>query len=159
MIFNTNVLPNNTESNDGFFRRFLLIHFDQTIPEDERDPMLAGFIVENELSGVFNWVLSGLKRLLSQKGFSPCPSIDNALKEYKKNSDSVNLFLEDAQYVKSTDSTISLKVLYSSYKDFCKDTGYQSCSVKSFSERLKTNNGVVVERKSSGRVAYLTKVV
>ena len=99
----------------------------------------------------------------SKSFIPPCyvwdSKIENALKEYRKNSDSVNLFLEDGQYIKSIESIISLKALYASYKDFCKDSGYQICSLKSFSERLKTNNGYVIERKANGRVVYITKTI
>jgi putative DNA primase/helicase len=39
-IFNSNTLPKNVEHNEAFFRRFIIIPFEQTIPEDKRDSQL-----------------------------------------------------------------------------------------------------------------------
>ncbi|OGV31935.1 MAG: hypothetical protein A3E88_07330 [Legionellales bacterium RIFCSPHIGHO2_12_FULL_35_11] len=44
----------------AYFRRFLIIPFQVTIPEAEQDKQLAQKIIKSELSGVFNWVLQGL---------------------------------------------------------------------------------------------------
>lgn len=70
LIFNCNELPREVEQTMAFFRRFLIIPFDVTIPEEKQDKQLAQKIIKNELSGVFNWVLEGLKRLLLQKQFT-----------------------------------------------------------------------------------------
>lgn len=70
LIFNCNQLPREVEQTMAFFRRFLIIPFDVTIPEEKQDKQLAQKIIKNELSGVFNWVLEGLKRLLLQKQFT-----------------------------------------------------------------------------------------
>jgi putative DNA primase/helicase len=69
LIFNCNELPKDVEQTEAYFRRFLIIPFNVTIPEHEQDKELAKKIIDNELSGVFNWVLSGLKRLLMQQRF------------------------------------------------------------------------------------------
>ena len=155
-MFNTNVLPKDVEHNPGFFRRFIIIVFDQTISEEEKDTGLPEFIIKNELPGVFNWVLNGLNRLLSNGDFTKCSAIINALEDFKKTSDSVNLFLDDGGYEKTADNPTSLKSLYLQYSNYCKDSGYTACSLKSFSERLK-NYGYEIIRKSSGRYVYVTK--
>jgi putative DNA primase/helicase len=67
LIFNCNELPKDVEHTNAYFRRFLIIPFDVTIPEHEQDKNLHAKIIEKELSGVFNWVLQGLNRLLEQK--------------------------------------------------------------------------------------------
>lgn len=157
-IFNTNVLPKDVEHNPGFFRRFIIIHFDQTIGPAEKDVNLANYIIENELPGVFNWVLDGLNRLLAQKDFTKSDMIENAVAEFKKNSDSVSLFLEDGNFVLSTVKFTSLKSLYSLYRLYCTESGYTACSAKAFSERLKIY-GYNIERKSPGRIIYLEKKI
>jgi putative DNA primase/helicase len=67
LIFNCNELPKDVEHTNAYFRRFLIIPFDVTIPPQEQDKNLHTKIIEKELSGVFNWVLQGLNRLLEQK--------------------------------------------------------------------------------------------
>ena len=155
-IFNTNTLPKDVEHNEAFFRRFILINFNVTIPEDQRDTELANKIISNELPGVFNWVLEGLKRLLANGNFTFSPTIDQAVKQYRLQSDTVHLFLDDNEFVASTDKEIALKELYTGYKNYCSDSGFKQASVKTFSERIR-NLGYDVTRKSGGNVVGIMK--
>ena len=68
LIFNCNELPRGNEFTDAYFRRFLIVPFDVTIPPEEQIKDLHSQIIENKLAGVFNWVLRGLARLLKQNG-------------------------------------------------------------------------------------------
>lgn len=156
MMFNTNLLPKDIENNIGFFRRFIIIHFDQFISEEEKDPNLANSIVTNELPGVFNWILEGLRRLLEQGDFTKSASIENMIEEFKLSSDSVKMFLEDGNYSPCPEKFANLKDLYSYYRDYCKDSGYIACSLKTFSERLRSHH-YLVQRKSHGRIVYIDK--
>jgi putative DNA primase/helicase len=156
MVFNTNVLPNDIENNSGFFRRFIIVDFDQTIQNEEKNPMLANEIIREELPGVFNWILEGLERLLEQGDFTKCIACINTVERYRKDSDSVALFLEENNYVSSMDDILSLQILYKQYKDFCIDFKYNTCSYKSFSARLKSN-GYNITRQSSGRIVGIKK--
>ena len=155
-IFNTNQLPRDVEQNEAFFRRFLLVHFGITIPEERRDPDLAKKIISEELPGIFNWVLEGLDRLLENKNFTKSPSIDYALEDYKKKSDSVHLFLEDKGYIKSAEKDIFVQSIYLEYKEYCSEFGYKACSLKVFTERLRTI-GFTIHRITRGNVVNITK--
>lgn len=156
LIFNCNELPKEVEQTHAFFRRFLIVPFDVTIPEEEQNKELAKEIINEELTGVFNWVLEGLKRLLKQKNFTNSDAVNNQLKQYKKNSDSVLMFLDDENYIKSKSEFISLKEMFALYKSYCNETGFYNCSIKVFSERLK-NNGYHTERKNYGIIVYIEK--
>jgi putative DNA primase/helicase len=158
LVFNTNELPRDTEHNEAFFRRFLIVHFAVTIPEDERDPTLANKIIATELPGVFNWVLDGLKRLLLQKKFTYSEAIETMGKTYRQQSDSVQLFLADENFEKDPNASYRLKQLYDEYKAYCQDYGYKSCSLKTLSERLK-NLDYEITRKSFGNVVGIIKVL
>ena len=157
-IFNTNVLPADVENNPGFFRRFIIIEFDQTISDEEKNPMLANEIIQDELPGVFNWILDGLNRLLEQGDFSKCAAAINAIETYRKESDSVALFLDDGCFKPSIDDRLSLLDFYTKYKDFCKDSNYACCSSKVFSTRLKVY-GYEITRISAGRLVGVKKVL
>lgn len=155
-MFNTNNLPRDVEQNEAFFRRFLLVHFGITIPEDRRDPELAKRIISNELPGIFNWVLEGLDRLLKNKKFTNSVSIDNALLDYRRKSDSVHLFLDDKAYVKSVEKEVFVQIIYLEYKEYCSEFGYKSCSLKVFTERLRTI-GFSIRRITKGNVVNISK--
>lgn len=157
-IFNCNELPRDIEQTNAFFRRFLIIPFDVIIAPEKQDHELAKKIIKNELSGVFNWVLAGLARLLTQKEFSACKASDTALKKYQVESDSVQLFLFEEGYIASNQSYTYLKDIYQEYCSYCKLGNYRVCSNKIFVERLK-NNSILLERKRNGNIVYVEKKV
>lgn len=152
-IFNCNELPTDVEQTHAFFRRFIIIPFDVTIPEEEQDPELPQKIIRSELSGVFNWILKGLNRLLSQKKFSESEIVRKQLEDYKNQSDSVRIFLDDLEYRPSDTHTIPQHDLYLRYKSYCKDFGYFPCSNRVFGRRLK-NAGFITKRISAGNIVY-----
>ena len=151
MIFNTNELPRDVEQNAAFFRRFLILGFDQTIPENERDPELAKKIIAEELPGIFIWAIYGMQRLLEQKGFTYSEKATKAVEDYRKQSDSVAMFMSELTYEPGHKNKITLKELYSDYKSFCVEYGNKSVSNTNFSQRLK-RLGFTVYRGSYGNV-------
>tara|TARA_B110000914_G_C15518216_1_gene475090 strand:+ start:2763 stop:4397 length:1635 start_codon:yes stop_codon:yes gene_type:complete len=153
LIFNCNDLPKDVEHTSAFFRRFLIIGFDITIPEDKQDKELANKIIHNELSGVFNWILQGLDRLLKQKKFSKCDAVDNARSNYEKQSDSVKMFIEDFEYTTSNEYT-TISQLYREYKGFCIEDGFRPVNKSNFMKRLQ-HFKILVNRISIGNVAYV----
>jgi len=156
LIFNCNELPSDVEHTNAFFRRFMIIPFDKTIPESKQDKELAIKIIQTELSGVFNWVLEGLQRLLRQREFTYSDAVEFQNQQYRLESDSVQMFLNESNYKTSVEIYIGLSELYSKYKGFCGDDGYYPVSKRKFSKRLK-NSGIQVKRRSSGNVVYLKK--
>lgn len=156
IMFNTNELPTNIEYNNGFFRRFIIIPFKVTIPESEQDKTLANQIIEEELSGVLNWVLEGLDRLMKKQEFTQCDLINETLAEFKTQQDPVSLYLEDieAKIVDHNEHNISLKNLYSNFSDYCKRFGYKQLSLVAFSKRIQ-QIGYNVIRRSEGRFVGL----
>lgn len=153
LIFNTNELPKDVEQNEAFFRRFLIVPFNVTIPKEERDSTLPTRIIESELAGVFNWALEGLKRLLEQKQFTSSKAVEEAVRQYKEESDTIFMFLVEYDCSPSMESFISLKEFYSKYQGYCFEYGFHYCSSRTFSERLKAY-GYHVERKNFGNAVY-----
>jgi putative DNA primase/helicase len=156
LCFNCNELPKDVEHTEAYFRRFLIIPFDVTIPEDERNPQLAQEIIQSELSGVFNWILEGLSRLMAQGNFSKCEAIKQQIVNYKTQSDSVYLFLEDEGYQKSDSKWCLLKEMYPEYKSFCMNDGYRPVSKSNFKKRLESF-GYLIERRNVGWAVYAAK--
>lgn len=152
LMFNCNELPKDTEQTHAFFRRFLIVPFDVVIPEGEQNKNLHSNIIESELSGVFNWILSGLKRLLNNGKFSECKASEQALNKYRHESDNVSLFVEEWDYIKVTNKKefLPLGQLYENYQIFCKDSGYRSLTKNNFSKRLQ-NLKFKKERGTAGK--------
>ncbi|RUA27361.1 MAG: DNA primase [Bacteroidetes bacterium] len=152
LIFNCNELPKDVEHTEAYFRRFLIIPFDVTIPPHEQDKNLHTKIIEKELSGVFNWVLEGLKRLLDQENFSVCEAAQQAIEQYKVESNSVQMFLNENEYKSSAENYRLIKDLYPEYKAFCIEDGMIPFKKSNFIKQLKAL-GFVLDRVSQNKLA------
>jgi putative DNA primase/helicase len=149
LMFNTNELPKIVENDRAYFRRLLIIPFEVEIPPAEQDVRLSKKIIKNELPGVLNWVIEGLKRLLINEGFTDSKIIDEKINDYKQNSDTVILFMTDNNIEKDLNSNIRLLDIYNDYKDYCNENNYKPYSNRRFRKHLE-DIGVVSFRGSDG---------
>jgi len=125
-----------TERTYGYFRRWLLFPFQVTIPEEEQDINLVNKL-SDELSGIMNWVLEGLKRLTTSKTFTNSPACVTALSEYRKRTNSALMFLSERCELSEMEIT-KLKDLYQEYVKYCNAEGIQcKLSKRSFKDSLE----------------------
>lgn len=157
-IVNVNELPRVTEHTVGYFRRILIIPFEQHIPEAEQDKQLAKKIIQAELSGVLNWILEGLQRLLKNKNYTYCEKSEKALMRYKLDADNVGMFLDESGYKPHPEFYELETPLYHDYVAFCQKDGYKSMSKASFRRRFESK-GVKVQRLNEGGYKiYVSKI-
>lgn len=133
LIASFNVMPR-AEVTGAFYRRLIIMPFLVTITEDKADRDLPKKLCK-ELPGILNWVLEGLKRLLSNKAFTISPMCEKAMMEYKLQSDSVRLFqLERLQmdYPYQAEGNM----LYQEYKKYCFDSELKPVGKQTFYKRL-----------------------
>lgn len=78
-------------TDDGIWRRVLLVPFEVQIPEAERDPQL-GERLWDERAGILNWLADGLMDFL-EAGLAPPEAVQAATQEYREESDPVGVFL------------------------------------------------------------------
>lgn len=156
LIFNCNELPKEVEQSNAYFRRFIIIPFVVTIPESDQDKELHKNIISIELSGVFNWILDGLNRLLLNKKFTESVAIKVAVDQFKAESDSVRQFLDDRFLIPHSTLTKLIKDLYIDYRCFCNEDGMPPVKKTNFIKRLKVL-GFIVERINIGNVVYAGK--
>ncbi len=149
-MFNANVLPQTVERTNAFFRRFLIIPYNYIIPENERDPELHTKIISTELSGILNWVIEGLERLLQNRKFTESQISNDALEQYKNETNIVKLFLDDEGYIPDNIETLTSKFLYSRYSDWFQLNGFKRVNEMIFSKDI-TALGFVRYRTSRER--------
>lgn len=116
VIMATNEFPR-PENTSAYFRRILILPFEVTIPDSEKDIHLADKL-KQELPGILNWALSALPELMKRGEFTSCESSTHALDEYQLESDNVRLFLSE-MLEPSTTSTHG-QDLFKAYADYCK---------------------------------------
>jgi putative DNA primase/helicase len=154
LMFNTNELPKQVENTPAFFRRFIILPFKVTIPENEQDKELSNKIIEKELSGVFNWVLDGLQRLLNHKSFTESEIAKEEILQFRKESDSVLMFLAENNYIKSSTNRINRTELYQKYQQHCIEFGNKPVSQSNFYKRLE-NSGYSTTKSNGIRYIYI----
>lgn len=138
-----NELPIITDQSEGFWRRWHVIEFVKQFKGKDRKPLLAEKIIEEEMSGVLNWVVEGLVRLLKRGHFPAIPeSVENAIKKGKTETNSVFAWFIDCRIKALPENTEKKfwtikELVYSDYKDWTKTNGYSPVSSGKFWNRLK----------------------
>lgn len=160
LIFNVNILPK-VEQSEGFLRRFLIITFNQKIPYDKIDINLSSKIIAEELPGIMNWVIDGMKRLISNNFIlTRSKKIENALKVYSNDSDTFMLFLSDMGYSSSYTARDSVPIaqLQKTYKSYCNEMGIQNIrSRTSILQTLQNEGYQIVEDKEGRKCVFYRK--
>ncbi|RLA70846.1 MAG: DNA primase [Epsilonproteobacteria bacterium] len=151
MIFNANELPRESDRSHGFFRRFIIIPFEVTISEKEQDIRLPNKIIAKELSGVLNWIIAGLIRVLENGKFTQSNKVDNAHANFKREANSVLQFIEEYQIVKNDYEFASTRDLYNTYSEYCNGSGYHRLSKDNFSKELVKAGFEKMQRKVGGK--------
>jgi putative DNA primase/helicase len=156
-IILANHIPAVTDQSSGFWRRFDIVPFSVTIPEAEREPMLAKRIITQELSGVLNWALDGLLRLLARGRFDEVQpqSMRAAVTAAKTETNSVQAWSSDQGITLTTTIDTSKTDVYSAYAGWCKSNGMAAVSSPKFWKRLSDALGGIAEGRTvteSGRI-------
>lgn len=94
LFVHANHRPRIEGTDHAIWRRVLLLLFDVQIPASEQNTHLADEIIENESSGVFNWLLAGLMDYL-QHGLQAPEAVMAATMRYREESDTAQRFVID----------------------------------------------------------------
>jgi putative DNA primase/helicase len=135
LVVATNNRPSFADLSAGLWRRMLLIPFRVTIAPENQDRELARKLRE-ELRGIVNWALEGLRRLRQQNRFTDPAVSKAALADYQAESNPAGLFLGDAVEFNGH-AVVHSDVLYGAYKAYCKANGYTALNAKHFGKEVK----------------------
>jgi len=124
LIFACNKIPETRDNTEAFFRRWIIITFPNKFEGASDDKgLIAKLTSEKELSGLFNWALEGLERLLKNNSFSNVSPTEETSKIYMKMSSSVAGFVIDCCVV-DLDNEMSKDDLYSAYCQYCRENKF-----------------------------------
>lgn len=88
VVLSFNKRPVVNAQDNGTWRRLAMVPFDESIPPDERVPDLDKIILEEEASGVLNWMLDGWE-IFASRGYIPHKpeAVRAATEDYQAASD------------------------------------------------------------------------
>lgn len=133
----SNGYPKTKDLSRGFRRRAQVIPFNKAFHEEGAIVDLAERIVKEELSGVLNKALDGLRRVKERGGFRQPVSCVMAKKEWLHESNTIALFTDEALERISCDDEFddrehseTLTDLYAVYGEFCHNYGVKRVETK-----------------------------
>lgn len=143
LIFSANQIPRTDDNTDAFFRRWIIIIFpNQFLGTDADTKLTQKLTTPEELSGILNFAIKGLLRLLKNEEFSTSQSIAKVRDTYLRESDSVSAYVQDCLEVASSEY-IPKKELYSHYCAFSRENCYPVESENKFHGKLQASIKVI----------------
>lgn len=103
-IFATNTLPKIGDDTTGWTRRQLIVPFNQYFKADANIKMEMDQNIAQELPGIFNWLLQGIRDRNGQAHYPQSAIIDEANIQAQKEQNDIKKFCE--MFIKETDAGV-----------------------------------------------------
>ncbi len=143
LCFSNSSLQALYDRSDGFYRRQLLIQVKPKVKNMIENPNLANELIEEELDGIFNWILEGLQRLINNNyQFTVSEKSKQLLEHNKRDSFNFIQYIENKNQVQFTDiqeSSETCQEIYFGYQQYCYDNALEPLSRKSVTNYLMQN--------------------
>ena len=156
-MYSANQLPPPPQDIEAFIVRWDIVDFPNNfMPGDpKRDPNLkAKLTTPEELSGIFNWALKGLQRLLENNQFTASMTTMEAIEEWSVRSDALKVFVEQCviHEIDLTDDereaipAPTANEIYDAYFEFCKRHKVSAKPSNTFTREFPTYSMACIRR-------------
>jgi putative DNA primase/helicase len=136
LYINTNHLPRVNDDSIFASGRVKLIPFERHFPENEQDKGLKAFFRQPEnKSGIFNWLLAGLK-ILKSDGLKQPQSVRDATAQYRADSDVIGQFISEC-LAETRNMNTPLKNIHARYEEWCNDYGHRPLNSHNLATELR----------------------
>lgn len=136
LIFSCNKLPEAKDDTSAYFRRWILINFPYTFEGENCDKkILDKLTTDKELSGLLNWSLTGLRRLLKIGDFTNTISTDEMRETYQRLASPIAAFVMDWVEIKH-DCYITKDDLFTAFCEYCRINRLPPVAKNTFSMKL-----------------------
>lgn len=153
VIYSAQEMPRTADTSLAWYERWFFIKFPNEFRTSNTKKAEMITAMQEERSGIFNWMLEGLVRLTKQDGFTSSSQVDEYTKEYRGINDSVIQFLNAyctvCEEVEAKDR-ITTQQMYNIYSMFAENDRLRAVSKKVFHQRVE-DAGFNVERGVVGR--------
>jgi len=150
--FATNKIPViDGENDDAYYLRWLPIPCDNEISRDEQDNFLIDKLTTSEeLSGLLNWALDGLDRLLKNGRFSYNKEVNEIKNLMEKHSNHLAAFVQDC-LMESEGGRITKDQMYELYTIYAKQENLQRLTKTQLGRSLEKFAKYVVPKRDNER--------
>ncbi len=158
-VMSANEFPKITDHSSAFYKRLILIPCNRVFEPHEQNRNLRNELL-TELSGVLNWSIEGLRKLIKRGQFEEKQFMKEAVSELEDENNPVNEFFKEFIEVEmSGNSYIEKTDLFKKYKQWCIDNKqfnlsnirFSICLHKKFHKETPkisrlSNNGALIWR-------------
>ena len=157
LILFTNYLPNVEATDEGSWRRLIVIPFVAKISREQDVKNYGSVLVEKGGGAILKWIIEGARRII-QNGFKPNPPqiVRDATQKYRQNCDWLVQFLDECCDVGKDYKAPSGRT-YDTYKYFCSQSGNVPLNQHKFNEVLG-NAGFDKKRCNGSQFFYGLKL-
>ncbi|WP_242447977.1 DNA primase family protein, partial [Bacillus thuringiensis] len=134
VFFTTNHKPIVKGSDEGIWRRIMLIPFTVTIPKDKIDYDLPDKLAK-EMPGVLRWAVEGCMKWQAE-GLRAPEAVKAATAEYREDMDILGPFIDENCAVYST-ARVEAKLLYENYTKWCYQNNEMDLKNRAFYRQLE----------------------
>lgn len=123
----TNELSRSADHTDGFFRKFVIIRAPNRIKDlvDEVPDYEKRLITEDVLPAVLAWAVRGLMTAVAHNGYIIPQTAQEALAEWRKESDTVAIFLDQETTQPGAKDWVRAGDVYQRYATWCEANGHK----------------------------------
>ena len=132
-------------TDDGIWRRLMLIPFKVQIPTDKVDKDLK-YKLQRESIGILNWIVEGAL-MWQREGLNPPASVTNASQQYREEMDVISLFMSDCCEIGDNYKAPAGEI-FKKYQSWANENSEYSMSKQKFGREMKQK---FEYKKSSGR--------
>jgi P4 family phage/plasmid primase-like protien len=136
LIFACNNYPRFHDRSRGLWRRMIILPFEYQVDPAKKIPDIGRAIVAEEGSGILNWALEGLQRLLAQHHFTLCGIADTEKSKLQLECNPADNYLRE-HVVPHSESTILGTTLYARYSEWCKLNGNRPLNSGHFGRQVR----------------------
>ena len=142
LIFSANQIPETADKSYAYFRRWVLLPFYRTFDGPNRDDSLPEKLTtEEELSGLLNLALKGLKKLRDEHGFKDI-DLEEIRRQYEMGASRIRSFIEEECTLQPENDQLYIESskLREAFKKYCTERGTKYIDERKFGEELKALN-------------------
>lgn len=122
LVLYTNHLPRVGASDEGIWRRLIVIPFNSQISASNDIKNYSEYLYNNAAESILAWIIEGSKKVIDLNYSIPTPAcVRNAIDKYRSQNDWFGHFLEDKCEV-DLESKESSSILYQVYRTYCAET-------------------------------------
>ena len=152
LVLYTNHLPKISGSDDGIWRRLIVIPYTRKLTGKDDIKNYADYLYENAGEYILSWLIEGARQVIKDKFKITEPKcVHDAITQYKEQSNWFSLFLEECCEIDEKYETSSNE-LYATYRNYCMNIGEFARSTTDFYAALDKNG---FKRFLKKRIKYI----